>query len=198
MSCVLYVYVVRYRCLKYVQKRICLRTIFTICLSLQAKCEIPVFRVHPLARSTVHILSFRTFGDHPFSPPIGTVQIFVWRSHACTTVCASAVTWLWSLLLYRLCVPCYHNCLLCVRITWKCECFKVLKISLFSILPVPTRKTWNSPISCTPTSPLVGVQIFISGDQEVHDGVSWLRGGCRMSNIGEKCVFRRLCFTFSR
>jgi len=131
MSCVLYVYVVRYEWLKYVQKRTCLHdskmTIFTICLSLQAKCEIPVFRVHPLARSTVHILSSRTFGDHTFSPPIATVQIFVWRSHAGAVVCVNAGTWLCSLLLYRLCISCYHNCLLCVRITWKMWMFQNLK-----------------------------------------------------------------------
>jgi len=88
---------------KYVQKKICLRdpkvTIFTICLSLQAKCKIPVFRVHPLARSTIHILSSRTFGDHTFPPPINTVQIFVWHSRACTAV--------WVRVLLHECVRCW-------------------------------------------------------------------------------------------
>jgi len=88
-------------------------------------------------------------------------------------VCTSAVTWVCSLL-YRLYTHCYHNNLLCVHITWKGECFKILKMSLFSVLPVPTRKMWNSTISCTPTSTLVGVQIFISRDRKVNKYVSRL------------------------
>jgi len=125
-------------------------------------------------------------------------DFYVTRSCVHNSACASTVMCMWLLVLYRLCVRCYHNRLLCVHITWKCECFKILKMSLFSILPVPTRKMWNSTISCTPTSTFVVVQIFISGDRRVHNDVSWLHGGCRVHTITKKCVFRRECFPFSR
>jgi len=151
---------------KHVQKKSCLRdpkrAIFTICLSLQAKCEIPVFRVHLLARSLWCILSSRVLRDYPFpsrSPPCRFLCAAVVRVH--NGVCASTVMRVCSLLLYRPYVRCCHSRLLCTRITRKCECFKILKMSLFLVLPVPTRKMWNSSISCTPTSALVGVQIFI-------------------------------------
>jgi len=94
------------------QKKNCLRatkmTIFTICLSLQAKREIPVFRVHPLARSTLCILSSRTFRGHAFLTPVNAVQIFVCRTVTCVQRCVHKHCCIRVLfVVVQICVYCY-------------------------------------------------------------------------------------------
>jgi len=120
------------------------------------------------------------------------------QSCKCNDVHTSTDTCVYSRLLDMEWIRCCHNSLLCTHITWKCECFNILKMSLFLVLPVPTRKMWNSTISCTPTSTLVGVQIFICDDRKdiVRTLTSW--EGRNTVQTPEKYIFHRTSFIFSR